>query len=277
MARIRSLKPEFFKDEDLATLPFEARMLFEGLWCYADREGRLEDRPKYLKAEIFPYDDVDIEKLLNLLMNPKIQDREDKVFIRRYVVDGKKYIDIPEFLKHQSPHNTEKDSLLPSFNGVLTVNERLKNNGVQDAHYPKPVNLTNESDPESYPKPVGIEKRKTKKQKTSWPEGFAISERVKKWAKEKNHSSLEEHFESFRLKCKAKDYQYVDWDEAFMNAIRDNWAKIGGNGNGTPPAREPPSMLIECSSCGKRVMKSDLENGKCFECNYGKQNEIQSV
>ena len=52
MARIRSLKPEFFKDEDLALLPFEARILYSGLWCYADREGRLEDRPKYLKADI---------------------------------------------------------------------------------------------------------------------------------------------------------------------------------------------------------------------------------
>jgi len=53
MARIRSLKPDFFKDEDLAVLPFEARLLFEGLWCYADKEGRLEDRPKYLKGVEF--------------------------------------------------------------------------------------------------------------------------------------------------------------------------------------------------------------------------------
>ncbi len=143
MARIRSLKPDFFKDEDLATLPFEARLLFEGLWCLSDREGRLEDRPKYIKAEIFPYDDVPVDKLLELLSNPKIKDRPDKSFIRRYSVNNKKYIEIFEFLKHQSPHNTEKESDLPAFNGVITVTSPLKNNDKPDdsESYPKPVNL----------------------------------------------------------------------------------------------------------------------------------------
>jgi hypothetical protein len=256
MARIRSLKPEFFKDEDLATLPFEARMLFEGLWCYADREGRLEDRPKYLKAEIFPYDNVDIEKLLKTLANPNIPDREDKIFIRRYIIDGKKYIDIPEFLKHQSPHNTEKESLLPCFNGEITVIKQLKKNGVQDAHYPKPVN--HKSYQESYPEV----KAKKKKPKTSIPADFKISDRVKKWAKEKNHQNLEGHFESFILKCKAKDYQYVDWDDAFMNAIRDNWAKI----DNTAQSREPPSSVISCPKCGARCLKSDLIENGCIYC-----------
>jgi hypothetical protein len=122
MARIRGIKPDFFKDEDLCCLPFEARIFFEGLWCYADREGRLEDRPKYLKAEIFPYDDVDVEKLLQLLADPKLPDRPGKRFIRRYIIDERKYIDIPEFLKHQNPHNTERQSVLPEFNGEITVN-----------------------------------------------------------------------------------------------------------------------------------------------------------
>lgn len=66
-----------------------------------------------------------------------------------------------------------------------------------------------------------------KKVKTSMPNNFGISERVKAWAKKNKHSHLEQHLESFRLKCTAKNYQYVNWDSAFMNAIRDNWAKIG--------------------------------------------------
>lgn len=142
MARIRALKPDFFKDEDLATLPYETRMLYSGLWCFADKEGRLEDRPKYLKAEIFPYDNINIEKHLNLLTHPNISDRPEKVFIRRYTVDGRKYIDIPEFLKHQSPHNTEKESTIPSFNGVLTVNDALKKNDTPDAHESYPISLS---------------------------------------------------------------------------------------------------------------------------------------
>jgi hypothetical protein len=139
MARIRALKPDFFKDEDLATLPYEARILYSGLWCYADKAGRLEDRPKYLKAEIFPYDNINIEKFLNLLCQPNIQDRPEKVFIRRYTVNERKYIDIPEFLKHQSPHHTEKESVFPSFNGELTVIGTLKKNDRRDAHISYPI------------------------------------------------------------------------------------------------------------------------------------------
>ena len=134
MARIRSLKPDCFKDEDLSILPYEARLLYMGLWCFADKEGRLEDRPKYLKVEIFPYDNINIEKFLNLLCAPNIQDRPEKVFIRRYSVNDKKYIDIPEFLKHQSPHHTEKESLIPAFNGSLTVIKPLIKGNEQDAH-----------------------------------------------------------------------------------------------------------------------------------------------
>lgn len=119
MAYTRGLKPDFFKDEDLACLPFEARLFFAGLWCCADKEGRLEDRPKYLKIEVFPYDNVDIEKMLELLAHPRLPGRPGKIFIRRYEVDGRKYLDIPEFSKHQIPHPSEKGSNIPDIHGVV--------------------------------------------------------------------------------------------------------------------------------------------------------------
>ena len=106
--RARNLKPGFFKNEDLAELPFEARILFAGLWCLADREGRLEDRPKRIKIEVFPYDDVDIEKLLEQLGAARV--------ILRYVDEGaeKGYISIPTFKRHQNPHKNEKPSEIPA-------------------------------------------------------------------------------------------------------------------------------------------------------------------
>lgn len=63
-------------------------------------------------------------------------------------------------------------------------------------------------------------------QKTRMPKDFGISERVKVWASEKGHTRLDEHLENFASKSKALGYKYVDWDEALMNAIRDNWAKL---------------------------------------------------
>ena len=61
MARARNIKPSFFTNEDLVELPFEDRLLFIGLWTLADREGRLEDRPKRIKMAVFPADNVDVD------------------------------------------------------------------------------------------------------------------------------------------------------------------------------------------------------------------------
>ena len=103
--RTRNLKPGFFKNEDLAELPFGARILFEGLWCFSDREGRFEWRPKKIKAEIFPYDNVKIEALLKTLL--------EKKFILHYSVDGVQYGYIPTFLEHQHPFFHEAKSIIP--------------------------------------------------------------------------------------------------------------------------------------------------------------------
>ena len=85
MARARSLKPGFFMNEVLAEIEPLGRLLFQGLWCLADREGRLDYRPKRLKAEILPYDDCNVEAQLQAL--------HDRGFISRYcvfqpIVDG---------------------------------------------------------------------------------------------------------------------------------------------------------------------------------------------
>ena len=60
MARSRNIKPGFFLNDDLAECEPLARLLFAGLWCIADREGRLEDRPKRIKIEVLPYDNCDV-------------------------------------------------------------------------------------------------------------------------------------------------------------------------------------------------------------------------
>src|SRR5690606_32351708 len=55
------------------------------------------------------------------------------------------------------------------------------------------------------------------------PADFGISDRVARWAEERGHESLEAHLEYFVGYAKASGKKYVDWDEAFMNAIRGNW------------------------------------------------------
>lgn len=109
MARIRSIKPGFFLNEDLASLPFQWRLLFVGLWTQADREGRLEDRPLRLKASLFPYDDLNIDDGLGCLANAGL--------IIRYERDTQKLIAIPTWTRHQMPHRMEPPSELLGPNG----------------------------------------------------------------------------------------------------------------------------------------------------------------
>ena len=119
MARARNIKPGLFSNELLVELPAFDRLAFIGLWCLADREGRLEDRVKRIKIELFPCDDYDVEEGLARLAAAG--------FISRYQVAGFSVIEIINFQKHQSPHGSEKDSTLPDVNGYLTVYERKKN------------------------------------------------------------------------------------------------------------------------------------------------------
>lgn len=105
MARARNLKPGFFTNDQLAEIEPLGRLLFAGLWTIADREGRLEDRPRRIKAELLPYDDVDIERLLLAL--------DMHGFIIRYRRGTDAYIQIVNFSKHQNPHVKEADSQIP--------------------------------------------------------------------------------------------------------------------------------------------------------------------
>ncbi len=106
MPRARGIKPSFFLNEVLAECDIYSRMLFIGLWCLADREGRLEDRPKRIGAFVYPYEDIDADKALHEL--------EEAGFIERYEVDGNYYIQVLNFSKHQNPHIKEAQSTIPA-------------------------------------------------------------------------------------------------------------------------------------------------------------------
>lgn len=113
MARARNIKPGFFDNEELASMPHGARLLFVGLWTLADREGRLEDRPKKIRAMLFPYErEADVDEWLNAL------ETSEERFIIRYEVEGKAFIQVRNFHKHQNPHHMEAPSEIPAADGV---------------------------------------------------------------------------------------------------------------------------------------------------------------
>lgn len=100
MARARIIKPSFFQHEDLAELTPLERLFFIGLWTVADYKGCVEWRPKRLKIQLMPYDDIDLEQCRSVL--------ERFNFIRSWS-DGKRtFVKIINFERHQNPHRNER-------------------------------------------------------------------------------------------------------------------------------------------------------------------------
>jgi hypothetical protein len=106
--------------------------------------------------------------------------------------------------------------------------------GLNNIPVPVPVPVKGVQGEES-PKHPGKKSRTTP---TTLPEGFGVSDRVLKWATQRGLAGvIELHLEAFVSTCRAKGYTYVDWDDAFMNAVRKNWAKIEGQQQRSPDGR----------------------------------------
>lgn len=107
MARIRSLKPEFAKDETLAELPRDVRLHYALLWTYADDEGRGIDNPKLIKAELWPLDDDVTAEIVDGWQ----AELERAGRIQRYEADGKRVFWIVKFTDHQKPQHPATSKL----------------------------------------------------------------------------------------------------------------------------------------------------------------------
>lgn len=130
MARIRSIKPDFFRHRRLylaerdTGLPL--RVAFAGLWTVADREGRFRWEPDELKLDCLPYDDVDFSRVLDALTT--------RGFLVRYASQGREYGFIPGFTRHQIINNRETASILPAPpEGVENIDELTRAARVVDA------------------------------------------------------------------------------------------------------------------------------------------------
>jgi hypothetical protein len=119
--RARLLKPGYFDNEQLGALPLGAHFLFSGLWCMADREGRLKDNPRAILGAIFAsrreVDEPSVDAWLAVL--------DQAGFIRRYSVDGARCIEICTFSKHQQVHQREAASTIPPPDKGLTLGAPL--------------------------------------------------------------------------------------------------------------------------------------------------------
>ncbi len=103
--RRREISPEFWTDEKVVSVSDGAKLLFQGLWNLADREGRLEDRPLVIGFKVRPWDPTAASRYLDELVGAKL--------VVRYEVGDERYLLVPNFCEHQHVHPKEVPSRIP--------------------------------------------------------------------------------------------------------------------------------------------------------------------
>jgi hypothetical protein len=104
--RIRSIRPEFWSSEDVAAMSWDTRLVFIGLWSYVDDNGVGRDLERLITTALFPLDGDLPES--SRRVTGALRHLSDHGQITRYVVDGKAYLHISSWSKHQ---RIEKASL----------------------------------------------------------------------------------------------------------------------------------------------------------------------
>lgn len=216
MARIRTIKPEFFTSADILELTPLSRLFYISLWCESDREGRLNWNRKTLMFRYFPSESSDN-------FNSSVDELVGSGLIMLYKVDGREYCFIPSFLDHQSINNRESESRIPAPNA---------SNGLTDA------SLTRESGVQGEGKGKEGKGKEGKgtgaKRKTSIPDDFPLTEKMKDWfSKQSFCIDMQKSTNSWIDAMRAKDYKYIDWESAWRNGMRkhDEWQREKGGGN----------------------------------------------
>lgn len=226
MARIRTIKPDFWTDEKLTECSLSARLLFIGTWNFADDSGNLDRSSKQIKARVFPMDSMNCE--------PLIQELIIQGLLIEYSCDCKKFLHIKGFLKHQLINRPSKPSC-PEFDESL-INQCSVSEHSLSTHARREGKEGKEDIATPSAKPSAPRRKKAK---TIIPDEFSISESVSLWAEKNGYQLMEKRLEHFITACQAKGYEYADWDAAFRTAISDDWAKLG---KATPKTDKPFDM-----------------------------------
>lgn len=105
MARKRMIDPDFWRDEKVSKLSYECRLLFIGIWNFADDEGIFKGHPALLSSEVFPYDNISAQKMSAML--GKLSEQN---LIYLYNNKGQDYGIVLNFKKHQTISHPQPSS-----------------------------------------------------------------------------------------------------------------------------------------------------------------------
>ncbi len=252
MAEGRMLKRNISISKKLPQLKTDsARMLWTWIIPFLDVEGRYYASPDLIKANIVPR----LKTFTEANITQYLQDMADIGLIIIYETGNETYLQYRNFDKFQSIRKDHEGKPLPAPppNYNATTTQLQENSPPTTGELPLKLSK------------VKLSKVSIRARATPLPFDFKISDRVKEWAKEKELNRLEDHLESFKGKCTAKGYEYVNWDAAFMGAIRENWAGIE-NGNKNNQKENILNPFTICPNCKREIQKGDIEGEGCIKC-----------
>jgi hypothetical protein len=134
MARIRTIKPEFWSNEKVMACSRDARLLFIGLWNFADDCGRLPSSLNTIKAQVFPFDEIDSTNVRRML-----DELSSNGLLFEYEVEGRVYIQIsgwnhqkidrPQPAKYPNPDSSNARRTFATDLILSNLKERKKEDG----------------------------------------------------------------------------------------------------------------------------------------------------
>lgn len=119
MARIRSVKPQFWTSEQIADCSPNARLLFIGLWNFCDDYGVHPASSARLKMEVFPSDGFskdDVRDMVDELLAVEL--------LKEYEVAGDRYWLVTGWDKHQKPDTRTGQYPLPGGEKGKTIRRK---------------------------------------------------------------------------------------------------------------------------------------------------------
>jgi hypothetical protein len=231
VARIRTIKPDFFRSDDVAQLSYRARLTWVGLWTYVDDEGRGKDNARIIKGDLWPLEDdvthEDVEKdLIELSRAGRIH---------RYEVDGEKYLLILKWTDHQRIAKPTASKLPPPKDSDTTT----------EPSPTVPVGLPEPYGSPTEPLPLGreVEGEQGKgsgrgKRATRIPPGFALTPEMRQYAATKtpdvNVDLATEKFINHWTAASGSNASKLDWPATWRNWMLSDQERAGKNATGRP-------------------------------------------
>lgn len=225
----RIIREGILTSERVEQLAPPDEVFYRRLLSKVDDHGLYDARPSILRTSLYP---LRVDRVREADISRWMAACQKAGLIALYVSDGKPYLQV---LDTRWTARSEPKYPLPPSDSICDGVKAPENNCAQPlTAVPVVVDVV------SFVDVVDKSPRKRgKSPKVPMPENFGISARVRQWAGDKGHARLEERLEHFKGKALANGYTYADWDEAFMGAIRDDWAKLPAASSSAVPRGKP--------------------------------------